>query len=31
MSTDAHDHDHDEVSTAECSDFLDRIVRLIDN
>ncbi|GAB2987905.1 mycothiol system anti-sigma-R factor [Nocardioides montaniterrae] len=27
----SHDHSHDEVSNADCADFLERIVRLIDN
>ena len=26
-----HDHSHDDPSNAECADFLERIVRLIDN
>ena len=26
-----HQHDHDDPTNAECADFLERIVRLIDN
>jgi mycothiol system anti-sigma-R factor len=27
----SHDHSHDEVSSAECADYLERIVYFIDN
>lgn len=31
MSATDHEHLHDDPSNAECADFLERIVRLIDN
>jgi mycothiol system anti-sigma-R factor len=27
----SHEHSHEDVSNADCADFLERIVRLIDN